>query len=1382
MTLFFQVNKTENATSNEQTNAPKNNNEVTTNQSTASQNSEEQSNKQSNNDINTVTANNNSTQNNNEVTTPTKNDSEATNSTTDKKQETKPDLSTFPGLSLFFTDVKANTANASAQTVNDDNRKDQTNVDGKAPAATLTSAENSQTIPATNKQTELIKAASNLAAAINKGTAYENSAAFNKMTAAKQKQLRDAIQAGKDLMIKYNAMQVATDSAALNVDQNNKNKADTKVNNNFTALNTLAVNGDSNTSTDTSSANATVTAPELNQAAQSIVTLLGADPVGTKTIDATTDATAWTDFVNAMEDSTTTTINIKGTLAPSTNTGNTQISVGSISKTINGTGTNGIGNNLLNLDQYTFTVANLNRPTDLTINNIDINGINTIRPTFDSFDSIILNNVNTKNAVNFANIGVNPLQIKGNSTINFTMNHTMGINALFVNSDRVDLGGYSDRKSNILINCKPTEKKAGSSAFYDHEDRFSPYLTFESGKDVVNIDNVENAFDGQNIDSENFENSFLTVGKNTDRVFSLGGNPQIPDGKPTIRCDDSDTYLDFLDNAINPDLSSLEIKTYLGSPANLTIHTDKADGFGWGGLTDLNTTNNGSNMILIYQKIADDKLNNWAIAKVANNTNLADPTNVQTNVTLSSIPTVDDFNFPQITNSTDISTKGYTKNNYYSEDKDTLVNYVYSTKFKKIEMGKKVAPLKTDAGRYDAYAADQSVSAGESTLPDPESILTIKDSSSDNDPKQDIATLKSTPDNFDSSKKIIQSINWVPNQYLQFTGMIGDEPQFKTGGIVGADGKINTANLSLYYPTYGLIDITYGDGTEKYVPVTFNPVSDAVAYHNEWAGKTIDVMLGTPVYNHYQNDAASAKLAKEALIIPSDISANLKDAISYSWDRGVDTSTTGYKPSLVDVTYNKPTGDDSVDQIPVLVHVIDEATEYAPTDKIITTTVGTTNLDPRTGIDHPELLEANKDSNDATKSIINKDNGGYAWLNYQQPDLSEPGVTSGAIKVTYSDGSTAVVYVPIIVNGSSDATKENSKYTPMGQDITEKYSSGYNATVPESDAIKAIANAGKLTMPNAADVKYTWATAPVINDLSRVGDQLAVVKVTYLKDNSVDYVPVVVHVTSDASDSVPPEGQVIYIDNGHNTDTTDAQKAIINSAANGGNLSSDITYSMESSYNILPYRDGIYPDMVKLTYPDQSYREVPIIVVVRPSYNSDNTSASHNEPVGYTIDKNLNEQIKPTDAKEAINYSKLFDYDGNTKLTTQPTVSWLNADYVDTLTETTGLKQAQVLLTYADQSKQTAIVWINVTSAAQRNKLGLKGKVINSKAGDTVQASDGIATNPGSGNSDFVNPLEINKIPNSNLAKYTVQSTPGTYPETIKVTYGDNSTNSVMTH
>ena len=121
LTLFFQANKTDNNSDIVEQSSSVNNNQTAAEQNSTSQSDSNQINKQDTAIANNTVADN-SVQNNKE-TDSVENNKQA--NTTDEKQSTKPDLSTFPGLSMFFTDVKnADAKDNAAKTPAQDTKAD----------------------------------------------------------------------------------------------------------------------------------------------------------------------------------------------------------------------------------------------------------------------------------------------------------------------------------------------------------------------------------------------------------------------------------------------------------------------------------------------------------------------------------------------------------------------------------------------------------------------------------------------------------------------------------------------------------------------------------------------------------------------------------------------------------------------------------------------------------------------------------------------------------------------------------------------------------------------------------------------------------------------------------------------------------------------------------------------------------------------------------------------------------------------------------------------------------------------------------------------------------------------------------------------------------
>ncbi|QJD73586.1 hypothetical protein HG715_06545 [Lactobacillus acetotolerans] len=1054
LTLFFQANKTDNNSDIVEQSSSVNNNQTAAEQNSTSQSEQNQANERNAQSTdNTVT--NSSTQNNKE-TNSVANNKQA--SSTDKKQLTKPDLSTFPGLSMFFTDVKNvdvkdNAAKTPAQDTNaDKSNQDQTNAESKTPSASLVPAEKTPTAP--KKDAALTAAASDLQSAIEKGDTYVNSDKFNQMTAEKQKQLRDAIQTGKELMAKYNTMQAAMNSAALKVDQNNKAKA--KANDNTPALTALSVNdntpvdtnvsvGNATTDTNSKSDNEQITAPELSQAAQNIIVLLPAlnpEPSGVANIG----ANDWDRFLFVLADDKTATINLTDNLtAPDNSAGtipvNSTYTAGtdpsgtqmhlSFIKTINGNGHN------LKLNNYTFTDGHPSYmmgwgPSSIGFSDINIDGSNTVKPTFDRyFTNVTLNNAHTTGAINFSGLdssGACGVSLVGNSSIDFETPHTTGSNALF--DSPVSIGSYS-----------------------------------ESG--IVNPQT----------------NVSIKVGQQIDRLFAPVKSTDF-NKEPQINLLDNVGGCDVIDNASNRDLTALKISMssvpliFSIISTNQTVDTKW---FMWGGKT--NFTSKIPFAMQYVQAYPSNKYFMWLLNPVTNinlaDTSNTDPSNVN-NVSLIS-------GSEQETPKDEILSKDYTNRTFnisvdQLNDKSALVNYDYSNKFDYLMFRR----AETDAGGYDVTAADQKVHKGDVNPPDPndasdKAILTFKDNTiTDGDQKQNIATLKDTADLFRPNNKTIQTIDWEPNAIMDADGVVKTDSALS---FINSDKKLNTSagpigdNMS-----NAVIKITYGDGTTDEVPVKFSIQTNADLYKN--AKPTITTHQ---VKDALTSDTEAINKSDLTSLIDTD-GTDVKDKVdSVKWD----TST-----GLPNLSSTAPTS------TKLIVHFTgDPATTFCtyPADQVTITTqpvvAAQDKIHTRVGV-LPSTDDAKKalDSTDVGK--LTKWNPAFKWVNYTTgkdltaDDVNAATSTAGkevGIRIDYytdSKQSDGYQIVPVNLVVDNDATyysdidsvdltvHENDLWPPRDTPDTAEALSSLNGQVTAAHSTSH----GKIdtSIIGYQNVKYQW--------------------------------------------------------------------------------------------------------------------------------------------------------------------------------------------------------------------------------------------------------------------------------------------------------------------
>ncbi|QTQ39751.1 Rib/alpha-like domain-containing protein [Lactobacillus taiwanensis] len=190
----------------------------------------------------------------------------------------------------------------------------------------------------------------------------------------------------------------------------------------------------------------------------------------------------------------------------------------------------------------------------------------------------------------------------------------------------------------------------------------------------------------------------------------------------------------------------------------------------------------------------------------------------------------------------------------------------------------------------------------------------------------------------------------------------------------------------------GVIKITFTDkdanGNPTYLNVNIPASSIKV---------TTDAEINTPQGQDVSTKVGEVPDAKKGIKNPD----TLPNGTTYTWQNTPNTTTPGKKPAVIVVTYP----DGSKDEVPTNVVV-----NAKPEIKTITTTV---------------------DGNPAaTEGIANLNNGGTTpvdgyptsatWTT--KPDTSKPGATTGTATVTYPDGTTETVTIPVAVNGQGDVT------------------------------------------------------------------------------------------------------------------------------------------------------------------------------------------------------------------------------------------------------------------------------------------------------------------------------------------------------------------------
>ena len=336
-----------------------------------------------------------------------------------------------------------------------------------------------------------------------------------------------------------------------------------------------------------------------------------------------------------------------------------------------------------------------------------------------------------------------------------------------------------------------------------------------------------------------------------------------------------------------------------------------------------------------------------------------------------------------------------------------------------------------------------------------------------------------------------------------------------------------------------------------------------------------------------------------------------------------------------------------------------------------------------------------------------------------------PGLVNVPMLVTYPDGTTETVNVPIEIKAKQT---DADKYEPNAKDQT--------VNVGETpDAKGSIGNVSDL--PNGTTFEYK---TPV--DTTTAGEKDATVVVTY-PDGSKDEVPVKVTVVdprTDADKNTPTaKDQTVNVG-----DTPDAK----NSIGNVGDLPSGTTIEYKTPVDTTTV--GEKDATVVVTYPDGSKDEVPVkVTVVDPR-----TDADKNTPTAKDQTVNIGET---PDAKGSID--NVSDLPSGTTFEYKTPVD----------TTTVGEKDATVVVTYPDGSKDEVPVKVTVKDPrtdADKNTPTAKDQTVN--VGETPDAKGSIGN--------------VSDLPNGTTFEYKTPvdtTTVGEKDATVVVTYPDGSKDEV---
>ena len=242
----------------------------------------------------------------------------------------------------------------------------------------------------------------------------------------------------------------------------------------------------------------------------------------------------------------------------------------------------------------------------------------------------------------------------------------------------------------------------------------------------------------------------------------------------------------------------------------------------------------------------------------------------------------------------------------------------------------------------------------------------------------------------------------------------------------------NTPDTSKVGVVPATVVVTYNDDSSNEVAINITVKQMADDYNPQ--GGTIKASL--------HEDLSGTNRAEDAITNTSD----MPDGTTYAWKEKVDTETAGSKPATLIVTFK----DGSSKEVPVTVQVSSLANDYKDKIDVRTDTRtivakwkddiknypavdGIANAKTETttdGKNYPNLTPVLKDQNPDTAIV---------WKS--APDLSKTGLTTGIATITFKDGSTRDVTIPVMVKSEADLNtpdvqtiKINSGESPKAED------------------------------------------------------------------------------------------------------------------------------------------------------------------------------------------------------------------------------------------------------------------------------------------------------------------------------------------------------------